>query len=136
MTRGAGRREIRCHVVRGIVRIEAGRGRVIEILGMAAITSRGQHRREIATEVASGVRARAGRHSVGTLQRERGRAVIELSVRPRDRVMALHAIRKCKRRSGRGMHRIICLHPGGLVASRVSAIGRRGRQIVVIVDVT
>jgi hypothetical protein len=38
---------------------------------------------------------------VGALQRERGRAVIELSVRPRDRVMALHAIRKCKRRSGR-----------------------------------
>lgn len=100
VTSGAGRREIRSYVVRGIVRIEADRGRVIEILRMAAKTSRRQHRREIAADVASGVRTRAGRHSVGTLQRERGRAVIELSVRPRDRVMALHAIRKCKRRSG------------------------------------
>jgi hypothetical protein len=101
VTRGAGRREIRSYVIRRIVRIETDRGRVIEILRMAAITSRRQHSREIATDVASGVRARAGRHRVGALQRERGRAVIELSVRPRDGVMALHAIRKCKRRSGR-----------------------------------
>ena len=135
MTLRAGRREIRSYVVRGIVRIEADRGRVIEILRMAAKTSRRQCR-VIAAEVASGVRARAGRHRVGTLQRERGGAVIELSVRPRDRVMALHAIRKRKRRSGRGMHRIICLHPGRLVASRVSTIGLRDRQIVVIVDMT
>ena len=91
VTLRAGRREIRSYVVRGIVRIEADRGRVIEILRMAAKTSRRQCG-VIAAEVASGVRTRAGRHSVGTLQRERGGAVIECRVRPLDGVMAQRAI--------------------------------------------
>jgi hypothetical protein len=89
VTQCAGCREIRCHVVRGIVCIGAGGGRVIEILRMAAKTSCRQ-RRVIATSVAT--HSRAGQGHVRALQRERGRAVIECRVRPLDRVMAKRAI--------------------------------------------
>jgi hypothetical protein len=48
--------------------------------------------------------------------------------------MTTGAICDCKRRAGRGMGRIIGLLPGRKVASRIPAIRRRNRQIVVVVD--
>ena len=53
VTLRAGGGEICRYVVRGIVRIEAGRGGIIEIFGMAAKASRRQRRREISSNVAA-----------------------------------------------------------------------------------
>jgi len=53
VTLRAGGGEICRYVVRGIVRIEADRGGVIEIFGVAAIASRRQRRREISSNVAA-----------------------------------------------------------------------------------
>jgi len=63
VTLRAGGGEIRRCVVRGGVRIEAEDGRVVVILGMAAIASLRQ-RRVIATGMATHIRASSGRHGV------------------------------------------------------------------------
>jgi hypothetical protein len=61
--------------------------------------------------------------------------VIEGSVGPSNGVVAGRAIRGGEGRAGRGMHRIICLLPGGQVASGVAAIVGLNLQRVIIVDV-
>ena len=53
VTLRAGGGEICRYVVRGIVRIEAGRGGIIEIFGMAAKASRRQRRCEISSKMAA-----------------------------------------------------------------------------------
>jgi hypothetical protein len=72
----AGGREIRHGVVWRTVWIEAEDAGVVVIRRMAAIASRWQSR-VITGVMATDVRARAGRDGVRTLQRERGRAVVE-----------------------------------------------------------
>jgi hypothetical protein len=79
----------------------------------------------------------AGRCSVRTGQQKTGRAVVERRRRrrrPTYRVMARAAIRQAKLRPGRWVRRIICLLPGRQMAARISAIGRRNRQVVVVID--
>ena len=81
---------------------------------------------------------RAGRRRRGHVrsgQGEPGDAVIERRRGPAGRRMASGAIRRGKSGAGSGVHRIIRLLPGGQMALRVSAIGRRDRQSVVVVDV-
>jgi len=53
---------------------------------------------------------------------------------PGNGVMTCRTIRRREGRSGRRMHRIIGLLPGGQVACGVAAIGRRYVQGVVVVD--
>ena len=67
-------------------------------------------------------------------QCESGHAVVKRSSVPSFGRVAIGAIRDGKCRTGRGMGRIIGLLPGRQVALRVSAIRRRNRQIVVVVD--
>ena len=68
-------------------------------------------------------------------QRKSCDAVVERRRGPACRRMASGAVRRGKRGSGRGVHRIIRLLPGGQVTLRVSAIGRRDRQIIVVIRV-
>ena len=68
-------------------------------------------------------------------QRKPGRAVVERRRQPTHCVMAPGAIRKTKSRSGRWMHGIRGLLPRRQMASRVPAILRRDRQVVVVIDV-
>ena len=68
-------------------------------------------------------------------QQKPGRAVVECRRRPTDRGMARRAIGKAKSRPGRWMHRIRGLPPRRQMASRVSAIGRRNHQVIVVINV-
>ena len=54
---------------------------------------------------------------------------------PRGRVMAPRAVRHCKGWPGGRVHWVICLLPFRQVTSRVTAIRRRDRQVVVVVEV-
>jgi hypothetical protein len=68
-------------------------------------------------------------------QRETGHAMVKRSRVPAFGGVASRAIRQRKRRTRRGVHRIIGLLPGCKVASRISAGCRGNLQIVIIVDV-
>jgi len=80
-------------------------------------------------QIAGHVRMSAG-------QQETGRAVVKRCRRPTDRRMARRAVCSRKSRASRRMDRIIGLLPGAQMASGISAIGRRDRQIIVIVYMT
>ena len=67
-------------------------------------------------------------------EQESGGAMVKHCRRPTDRVVAGRAVRRCKGRAGGRMYGIVGLLPGVQMALRVSAIGRRNRQIVVVVD--
>lgn len=67
-------------------------------------------------------------------ERKTRRVVIERGRSPAHRCVTCGAVRKRKRWSGRRMDRIVRLLPGAQVAPRISAIGRRNRQIVVVVQ--
>jgi len=85
----ASRREIRRNVVRRIVRIEADCGRIVVVLGVAAIASNGQVAGVTGwTDVAQGACSGHVRSSQG----ERGVVVVEHRVCPGDGVMAKRAI--------------------------------------------
>ena len=90
--------------------------------------------RVVVVDVAGGAGRRRRRH-VRSGQRKPGRAVIERRRRPAHRRVAGRAVGRGERRSGRGVHRIIGLLPGRQMALRISAIGRRDRQRVIVVDV-
>jgi hypothetical protein len=68
-------------------------------------------------------------------QRKSGDAVVERRRRPAGWRVTGGAIRRAKRGAGRGVHGIVRLLPGGQMALRISAICRRDRQIVIVVDV-
>ena len=68
-------------------------------------------------------------------QRPASRGVIKDRRGPSNGVVAGGAIGRCKWRSSAGMHRIVGLLPRRQVASRISAVIRLDRQIVIIVDV-
>lgn len=61
--------------------------------------------------------------------------MIEYRRGPCNCVVARRAVRCCKRRSRRGVRRIIRRLPGRQVALRIPAVRRRNRQAVVVVDV-
>jgi hypothetical protein len=61
--------------------------------------------------------------------------VIEDGRRPRNRIMATRAVAYRKCRARRRVHRIVRLLPGCQVASRISAVRGRDRQIVVVINV-
>ena len=76
-----------------------------------------------------------GRHElVGARQRPPGGAVIEDRCSPRDRIMAGRAVRGRKWRPGSWVRRIIRSLPGRQVALGISAVRRRNRKAVVVVD--
>ena len=77
----------------------------------------------------------AGHVGVPIGQQETRRAVIEDRRGPGNRVVASRAVGHRKSRARRGVHRIIGLLPGGQMASRIPAVRRRGRQIVIVVEV-
>jgi hypothetical protein len=82
----------------------------------------------IVADVASGT----GRRYVGAREREIGLGVVvKFCRRPRSRVVAIRALRKCKSRPGRLMRRIIRLLPGGQMASRATAGCRQGTCVIV-----
>lgn len=68
-------------------------------------------------------------------QSESRRVVIEDGRVPRHRVVATGAIRRGERRARGRVRRIVRLLPGHQVASRISTIVGRDRQIVVVIDV-
>ena len=79
--------------------------------------------------------ARCARHiGMPIGQHKPGRAVVERCRRPTDRRMARRAIGKSKSRPGRWMHRVRGLLPRRQMASRVSAIGRRNHQVIVVIN--
>ncbi len=92
-------------------------------------------RRDRQIVVVVDVAQRAGHIRMPGGQRKPRRAVIERGRRPTDRIVAGRAIRRRKRRPRRWMHRIRRRLPGRQMASRISAIVRRDRQIVIVVDV-
>jgi len=63
------------------------------------------------------------------------RAVVKTCRRPTHSCMAYRTVRCCKLRTRRGVYRIIRLLPGRQMATRVPAIGRRGRQVIVVIGV-
>ena len=77
----------------------------------------------------------AGHVGVPIGQEKPRRAVIEDRRGPGNRVVASRAVGHPKSRARRGVHRIIGLLPGGQMASGIPAIRRRGRQIVIVVEV-
>ena len=77
----------------------------------------------------------AGHVGVAIGQQESCCAVVERRCIPTDRRMARGAVRCGKLGTRRGVHGVIRLLPGGQVAAGVTAIGRRDRQVVVVVDV-
>jgi hypothetical protein len=98
---------------------------------MAAVASRRQSR-VITGAMATDVRAGAGRDGMRTLQRERGRAVIECRRGPPSGRVAVCAIRKRKRRTCRLMWWIIRLLPGRQMASRAAARRRQAARVIVV----
>jgi hypothetical protein len=78
----------------------------------------------------------AGHVGMPAGQQETGRAVVKRCRRPTDRRMARRAVCRRKSRTSRWVDGIIRLLPGRQMASGISAIGRRGRQIIVIVYMT
>jgi len=81
------------------------------------------------------VAQRAGHIRVPRRQRKSRRAVVEYGRRPAHRIVAGRAVRRRKRRPRRWMHRIRGRLPGRQMASRIPAIVRRDRQIIIVVDV-
>jgi len=80
--------------------------------------------------------ARSARHvGVSVGQQEARGAVIEDRRGPGNGVVAARAVGNSKSRARRGVHRIVGLLPGGQMAARVPAVVRRGRQVVIVVDV-
>ena len=102
---------------------------------------------QVAARIAAGVRGdlqivvivdvagSAGHVGVAVRQQEPGGAVVERDIRPGRRIVAGGTERRRKGRSGLRMRRIICLLPGGQVATGVAAIVRPNLQVVIIVDV-
>src|SRR5436305_15294001 len=68
-------------------------------------------------------------------QRETGRRVVERRVEPRHGIMTIRASSDRKYAGCGRMLRIVGLLPGGKVAARMPAVGRRNLQIVVSTDV-
>jgi len=102
--------------------------------GRVAAHAIGRVQRVVIVDVAGSAGRRRRRH-VRSGQRESSRAVIKYCRRPAHRGVASRAIRRCERSPGRGVHRIVGGLPRGQMALRVSAIGRRDRQSVIVVDV-
>jgi hypothetical protein len=107
--------------------------RALESRLVAAVTIR-----RVQSVVVADVAGRAGcrsRRHMRAGQRKACRAVIKRCGGPANRRVAGRTIPDGEGRSRCRVHRIVRLLPGREVASRVSAIGRRDRQIVVVVDV-
>jgi hypothetical protein len=85
----------------------------------------------IIADVAGG----AGNVGVALGQKKAGDAVVEGGGGPADSVVAIGAVGHGKRGTGRRVHGIIGLLPGGEVAAGVAAIRGRDGQVVVVVDV-
>jgi len=83
----------------------------------------------------AGQARRGSRRSVGSRQRESRNAVVKGGRVPAFGGMASGTIHGRKSRAGCGMRRIIGLLPRRQMALRVSAIRRRDRQVVIVVDV-
>ena len=133
MAGGAGRRRRR-ESSRDVIRnVAANRRGALESRRVAAVAI-GGIQRVIVAHMAGRARRRGRRH-VRASQREASRAVIEDGCCPTGCVVARGTIRRGKCGSGRRVHRIVRLLPGGQVALRISAIGGRNRQIVIVVDV-
>ena len=128
--RGCGRRET-CGDV--IWHRAANRCGALKCRLVAAVTIR-RAERVIVVHMAGRAGRRCGRR-VRSGQRKSGNAVIECRRRPAGRRMAVGAIRRGKSAARGGGHGSRGLLPGGQMALRVAAIGRRDRQIVVVVDV-
>jgi len=77
----------------------------------------------------------AGNIRMPVRQQESRRGVVEISRVPALGCMAARAIRDGEDRPRGRVHRVVGLLPGGQVALRIPAIGRRDLQIVVVVDV-
>ena len=102
---------------------------------------------QVAARIAAGVRGdlqivvivdvagSAGNVGVAVRQQEPGGAVVERDICPGRRVVAGGTERGRKGRSSLRVRRIICLLPGGQVATGVAAVVRPNLQIVIIVDV-
>ena len=102
---------------------------------------------QVAARIAAGVRGdlqivvivdvagSTGNVGVAVRQQEPGGAVVERDIRPGRRIVAGGTERCRKGRSGLRMRWIICLLPGGQVATGVAAIVRPNLQVVIIVDV-
>lgn len=90
--------------------------------GVAAVRRRNRQI-VIVVDMAGGT----GHIGVAIRQQEARRAVIEDRRGPGNRVMAARAVAYGKGRTGRRVHRIVRPLPSRQMASRVSAIRRRGR---------
>jgi len=133
VARGAGRsrnRESGGHVIR---HVSAHRRAGGERRRVAAVAIR-RSQSVIVIDMARGAGRRRRRH-VRSGQGESGRAVIEYRRGPAHCSVARRAICRCKGRSGSRVHRIIGGLPSCQMALRISATGRRDRQIVIVVDV-
>lgn len=126
----SGDRESSGHVI-GNVAADGGSALEGGLVASVAIR-RVQH--VVIVDVAGGA-GRGRRRHVRAGQREAGSVVIEDRRGPAHRVVARRAIPCRERRARSGVHRIIGLLPGGQVALRVSTVGRRDGQTVVVVDV-
>ena len=95
----------------------------------------GRAQRVVVVDVAGGAGRRVRRH-VRARQREPVYSVIKRRAVPAHRRVAVRAIRRCERRAGSRVHRVVGLLPIGQVAAGVPAGVRSDLQIVVVVDVT
>jgi hypothetical protein len=91
--------------------------------------------RVVVVDVA-GQTGRGSRRSVRSCECESRHTVVEGSGIPPFGSMAIGAVSDGKPRAGRRVGRVIGLLPGRQMALRVSAVRRRNRQVVVVVDMT
>ena len=81
------------------------------------------------------VALRASHIGVAIGQQESCGAVVESGSRPANGIVTIGTIGRGEGRASLRVRRIVGLLPGGQVAARVAAVGRRDLQIIVIVDV-
>jgi len=85
--------------------------------------------------VRAGVYFAGGRHLVRAEQRPAGRRVVKIHVQPRHGVMTIGARGDREYVGCSRMLRIVGLLPGGKVAARMPAVGRRNLQVEIIAHV-
>ncbi len=125
--------ELSIHPLNGVVTLLAGgretgvRHRTLRVVVIGLMARNARSVRDVVVVVDVAVGARPRRDRVRARQRKAGLRVIELAVRPLDRVMALLA----GSREAGVRHRAFCVVVIGLVARDASGV----RDVVVVVDV-
>jgi|HubBroStandDraft_6_1064221.scaffolds.fasta_scaffold460555_1 hypothetical protein len=112
--------------VHGIIRLLPSR----EVALRVSAIGRGNRQTVVVVSVAEG----ASHICMSIGQKEPSRAVVERCRRPTHRIVASRAVCNHKGRAGGWVDRIRGLLPGRQMALRISTIGRRNRQSVIITD--